>query len=882
VIGRDGIQAVAQRIDADDALAGWNVSGDDSAFWTEYSPEGVAGPDAGTKIHVSSSLGCAAEVLSRCASVLLDRRIAFKHAADLRRLSFLSSGAGGASQVGKFITAYPPDGEVAQRLAGELHRATRGLHGPRIPHEQPYAEDSLVFFRFGAFVQRWLQTCSGRVVPAMWAEGEWQVDERAVGRLPSARHSPGRQHLATGPVSGERLLRGRYLRVRRLFHSPKGSTYLAFTGEDGDEGRLVIVKEAYAHTMEDLRGADARSRLRDEHRCLTDVEAAGIAPKVVDYWETAESAFLVYEPVEGATLTAVLADLAGHGLRPSAEILHRWGASLCDAVQKLHEAGFVSCDIKPANLIVTEDGLSLIDLELAGPPTDKPTGGMGTQGYSSPQQVAHDAGRAVTDDVYAIGATLLAAATLSDTSLLSDPGAVAALESARNPADPLYAVIERCIEPEARRRPASAKAVAAALRGGVAAPVAPAEPAASYLDLASSIGERILAAAVRPGPRHSWWPSNHSTMNGQPVRDVYCGSAGISLYLCALFAETGRSELLEEALRCGAWLWETEPPVPRQAPMPGLYFGECGAALLYLELFRLTADADWLDRARAVGTDVAAAEIRSPDLMTGLAGVGLFQLALWRASGDDEALQHARGCAQELIGRRLPDRPAWRFPEDFDVFGGAQYPGFAHGSAGIGYFLAECFRARPDADLAAQCGDIADWLLELAEPALVDGSGLTWRVGEAAEGPYMCTWCHGAPGMARFLLLAQEVTGDPRHLDAARRAASMVARGAPWIGTTQCHGLAGNLEALLDVFLQTGDVECLAAASELGENLRTYETPTGWQSDELSTGCLDLMVGEAGVGAAFLRLANHRLPHLISCDPAAREAAVAAVDGDRQ
>lgn len=902
----DGVQAVAERMAADGALSGWTVRGDESAFWVEYAPAGVAGRDAGTKIHVSAGVACAPEALSRCASVLLDRRIAFKHAADLRRLSFLSSGAGGASQVGKFITAYPPDDDVARDLARELHEATLGLNGPRIPHEQPFAEGSLVFFRFGAFVGRWLQMCSGRVVPAMEADGEWQVDERAVGLLPSTSHAPGRQHLATGPVSAERLLRGKYLRVRRLFHSPKGSTYLGYVGDAGDDGRLVIVKEAYAHTMEDLRGVDARRRLRDEHRCLVDVEAADVAPKVVDYWETADSAFLVYEPVEGATLTAILADLAGHGLRPSVDLVRSWATSLCDSVQRLHDAGYVSCDIKPANLVMTADRVLLIDLELAGPPTQEPTGGMGTQGYSSPQQVTHRAGRAVTDDVYAVGATLLAAATLSDASLLPDLKAVASLEASRNPGDPLYAVIERCVDPDAGRRPQSAAAIAAALgvdplalatTGEPAESTAPAAPAASaasaepatpiapaapaqptapaerFLDAAARIGDRILAATVRSGARHSCWRSNHSSMNGQPVRDVYCGSAGIALYLCALSAETGRGDLLEEALRCGTWLRETGPPVPRQTAMPGLYFGDCGAALLYLELFGLTGDGDWLDRARAVGAQAGAAEIRSPDIMTGLAGIGLFQLALWRASGDADALERARACARELIDRRLPDRPAWRFPDDFDIFGGAEYPGFAHGSAGIGYFLAECLRAGAgaradadgDADVSALCREIADWLVELAEPALADGSGLTWRVDEAPGSPCMCTWCHGAPGIIRFLLLAHEVTADDAHLDAARRAASMVAQGAPWIGTTQCHGLAGNLEALLDVYLHTGDADSLAAAAELGDSLRAYETPTGWQSDELSTGCLDLMVGEAGVGAAFLRLANPRLPHLIGC-----------------
>jgi serine/threonine protein kinase len=865
----DAVQAVAERLRACAALERWEVTGDEGAFWVEYVPTGAGGREAGTKIHVSSAIGCAAEVLSRCASVLLYRRVAFKHAADLRRLSFLSSGRAGASQVGKFITAYPPDDDAARELACELHELTRGFSGPRVPHEQPYAEDSLVSFRYGAFVQHWLQMCSGRVAPAMLANDRWQLDERVVGQPAAADHTDGRRHLTTGPQAGARVLRDKYVRVRRLFHSPKGSTHLSFVGESGDDGQLVIVKEAYAHTMEDLRGVDARRRLRDEYQCLTDIEAAGVAPTVVDYWETPDSAFLAYKPIEGATLTLILSNLSRHGLRPSAEVLHSWASLLCTAVQRLHRCGYVSCDLKPANLVMTGDRLFILDLELAGPPTDEPTGGMGTQGYASPQQVSHRAGRGVADDVYSIGATLLAMATLCDASLLPDLKTVAALEAGRNPDDRIYDVIGHCVDDEAERRPASAAAILTELASDGPKPrarmPAPSPCKASYLELASRIGDRIMESAVRSAEHHSYWLSNHSTMNGQAVRDLYCGSAGIALYLCALFGETGRSAFLEEALRCGTWLWESDTPVPRHTPMPGLYYGDCGAALLYLKLYQLSSDADWLERARSVSDDIHRMEITSPDIMTGLAGVGLYDLMLWRVGGDWQALTRARACARELIDRRLSDKPLWRFPDDFDLFGGSQYLGFGHGSAGIGYFLAECCLAFPDAYIHALCHEIADWLVTLAEPALVDGSGLTWRASQAPESPYMTAWCHGAPGIARFLLLAHEVTSDSAHLEAALRAGSTVARGAPWSGTTQCHGLAGNVDVLMDVFLYSDDQHYLRAANELGDNLRVYETPAGWPSDELSTGCLDLMVGEAGVGMAFLRLANPRLPHLISC-----------------
>ena len=44
----------------------------------------------------------------------------------------------------------------------------------------------------------------------------------------------------------------------------------------------------------------------------------------------------------------------------------------------------------------------------------------------------------------------------------------------------------------------------------------------------------------------------------------------------------------------------------------------------------------------------------------------------------------------------------------------------------------------------------------------------------------------------------------PRAKEVATRAAQTVARGARWASPTQCHGLAGNIELLLDVFQVTG------------------------------------------------------------------------------
>lgn len=830
---------------------GWGISTDDRQLWTEYSPPGQFEREAGTKLHVTSSVRCAAEVLTACAPILRQHHVGFKHASNLRVLAHLSTGEGGRSQVGKFLTVYPRDETSAMVIAEELDRATMEHYGPRIPNEKLFRDGSLVSSRFGSFGSHWVQLPSGRIVPAVVTADGLDIDDR------SANNEPRKS-------TRSRIVGQKYVRLNTMFESPKGRTCLGVI-DNASGGDFVVIKEAFGHTMEEVDGRSATTRLSNEAACLRALGPARIAPTLIDYWDDPDTSFLIYQPIQGPTLGAIIGSLAAQGLRPPPHLLHEWMTSLCQTVAALHRCGYVSCDIKPANIVMTNDGFKLIDLELAGPQTCKPTGSMGTPGYCSPEQADTRAGRSVLDDVYGIGATLLSAATSSDASNWVNAEAVAQLEYARAPYNPIIAVAARCLRQDPNDRFQSVDGIVEAVEHQP--PVPPTPPAGfSPLTLAIEIADRIVAEATPVDERRLYWTSDHHTLNRQPSRDLYAGSSGIALLLCALAGATGNDEYLKTATRCGTWLWETEPIVPRREAMPGLYFGEAGPALLYLMLHCATKDALWLDRCNEMATRLDTISVRSPDLMTGLAGVGLFHLMRWHIDRCDSTLDAADRCARVLLARREPDRLIWRMPEDFDLLSRQEYLGFAHGSAGIGYFLAEHALASGHEASRAMSHQLADWIIELAHPALGDGSGVYWTATETSERSSGTNWCHGAPGMARFLMKAHATTNDPSHLESAMRAARMTAAGGSWIGTSQCHGLAGNIEVLIDAALQTNQPSFLEQARLLTENLVSYRMDGGWPSDERSKRCPDLMIGEAGIAAAFLRMAKPISGHIISCE----------------
>jgi hypothetical protein len=847
----DSLQALSFSIGVELSDVGWHASFDDTNYWAEYSPPKQIGRDAGTKLHVSSSVRCAADVLAACVPLFRARGVAFKHVANLELLAHLSTGQGGRSQIGKFLTVYPADEAVAMVIAEELDAATVGYSGPRIPNERPFREGSLIYSRFGSFRRHWIQLPSGRIVPAVMTADGLDIDDRT-------------QTYTKAVPNRSRVLREKYVRVSRMFESPKGRTDLGFLDSDAG-GDFVVIKEAFAHTMEDVAGRDAISRLRNEAACLATIACTRISPEFVDYWDDEHSSFLIYRPIQGPTLGSIIAALASEGLRPPPNLLRQWMNSLCDVVAELHKRGYVSCDIKPSNIVVTDDGLKLIDFELSGPPTDEPTGSMGTPGFCSPEQADPAAGRSVLNDVFGIGATLLSAATASDASNLGNAQLVAKLEHKRAQENPIFAVAARCLDNNTNLRFQSVQGI---LEG--AADPYPAEPvdvvSSVPLAMAGEIADRILAAAKVVDDTKLFWTSEHHTVNGQPGRDLYAGASGTALYLCSLARMTRNEEYLAAAAKCGTWLWETEPMVPRRQSMPGLYFGDSGPTLLYLALHIATQDEVWLDRSNEMAARLDKLTVHSPDLMTGLAGIGLLHLMRWHVDGFDSSLDAAHRCASRLLERREHDRLIWRMPDNFDLLSRKEYLGFSHGSAGIGYFLAQYSLFSGDEPSQKICHDIADWLIELAQPALEDRSGLYWKASETSDRSSGTNWCHGAPGMARFLLSAYSATKDDSHLEAAVSAGRMTALGGSWIGTSQCHGLAGNIEVLIDVAQQAGRAEFRSWAAVLTENLVAYREKDGWPSDERSKKCPDLMVGEAGVGAAFLRVSDPTSAHLVSCD----------------
>ncbi|MEU5188905.1 serine/threonine-protein kinase [Streptomyces klenkii] len=173
------------------------------------------------------------------------------------------------------------------------------------------------------------------------------------------------------------------------------------------DGRLVAVKRVHADLAED---PGFRTRFRREVDASRRVSGAYTAP-VVDADPDAPTPWLASLFLPGPSLSEVLG--TGGALPEEAVLL--LAAGLAQALVDIHRAGLVHRDLKPSNVLLTEDGVRVVDFGIAratGPQTKLTRTGalIGSPAYMSPEQVRGEQ-PGPASDVFSLGVTLVTAAT---------------------------------------------------------------------------------------------------------------------------------------------------------------------------------------------------------------------------------------------------------------------------------------------------------------------------------------------------------------------------------------------------------------------------------------------------------------------------------------
>ncbi|MBF0610757.1 MAG: protein kinase [Magnetococcales bacterium] len=175
---------------------------------------------------------------------------------------------------------------------------------------------------------------------------------------------------------------GKY-QIRRVLG--KGAMGVVYEGFDPGIERVVAIKTIHKALLEGEGGAELLARFKRE------AQAAGrlMHPNIVAIYEYGEDQgipFIAMEFIKGKELKDLIKDKARFTTQQVTEVM----TQILDAMQYVHSNGVVHRDMKPANIVILENGqVKVADFGIARVESSTMTqmgAVMGTPSYMSPEQ----------------------------------------------------------------------------------------------------------------------------------------------------------------------------------------------------------------------------------------------------------------------------------------------------------------------------------------------------------------------------------------------------------------------------------------------------------------------------------------------------------------
>jgi len=201
------------------------------------------------------------------------------------------------------------------------------------------------------------------------------------------------------------LQNGRYAVLKKLGEGGKGIVYKA---RDTVLNRVVAIKMLKSA----VSGEEAYSRFIREAQVIAKLNHPNIV-SIHDIGKEDEKHFFVLEFVDGMSLRELMGTYPEN--KCDIQTALRIGMDVCGALQYAHSQGVLHRDVKPENILITEEGTAkLMDFGLAkmlGQPSVTQEGIIvGTVAYVAPE-IALGKGADARSDLYSFGAVLYEAVT---------------------------------------------------------------------------------------------------------------------------------------------------------------------------------------------------------------------------------------------------------------------------------------------------------------------------------------------------------------------------------------------------------------------------------------------------------------------------------------
>lgn len=237
-------------------------------------------------------------------------------------------------------------------------------------------------------------------------EATEQVLLKALAKEPTGRFTNGKTLMdalaaALQAPAGKDTLLGHQLDEFRITdYLGRGGMARVYRGVDISLGRTVAIKviDTPFRTSDDYQ-----ARFKQEARAIAQLEHPNIV-RLYSFREREGLLYMAMQFIEGGTLAALLNP--HHLLRP--ERILELARDICAALDEAHRKGVIHRDVKPANVMVDQNGRAIVmDFGLALL-TDLGSRGeiFGSPDYISPEQAISSAHVVPQSDLYAVGVIL--------------------------------------------------------------------------------------------------------------------------------------------------------------------------------------------------------------------------------------------------------------------------------------------------------------------------------------------------------------------------------------------------------------------------------------------------------------------------------------------
>lgn len=829
-----------------------NITGDKTFKW--YYCEHIKNtlPDQGWKIHISANLSNSAEILKTTIPYLISKNLTFKHPQKQEHLSFINSGKGGITQVGKFITIYFTDENEFKLHINPICKLFKHfLAVPFIITDKRFCINLPVFYRYGAILSKEVQNDYGVFESTiMDSEGNPQTDHRESSFiLPKGIEDPFKSFGSINTDFDNQYLADKYVTIKKLTDSYKTETYLGLNLTEGNHCFIKIAKSDIEIENE-IYSSDLVSNESKMIALLKDDSF----PSLVDVFLENNKKVLVTTLCEGVNLFDFISMNTVQGLTLTKKQVKTLFISLLMNVDKLEKLGIIHNDLKPSNILIDKKFRTyVIDFETSyfNTKNNIQKSSIKTRGFNNNQHPNSN------PDYYSLGMVLyfvLTGYNISDaprennilerpTHYLSGiliPGIDNFIAKLCNDEYKSIASIIQDFEVIFNKNFRTFN-----IKKNTISKIAK-----SYGKISSNITHWLFNNSFKRN-RTTIWNSSHVFNAGFGRMDINIGSAGILMYLSYFHFSNGKNQnqYSKKIKKATDFLIESKKGIT------GLFVGESGKVLsILLSLISIKKFNINLidDRIIFIENNLP----KNDDFFNGKSGVGYLFLSLYVITNNTCYLKKAISVSEKIINNSV-EIDEFIYWKDFHT--DKKYLGFAHGISGIGYFLILLYQFTADKNLLLKCEKIAATLLSNA----FEYSGYRNLINWPNEPNQMITnnhWCNGTSGIANFFLELYKVTGKTIHLDVLKKCTNTIIKSSATMNPTMCHGLAGNINFLINYYQLSNDIKVKLEIFRLSEVLKMAGLVSDnyllFPSESPYVITPDLWVGFSGTAYVFQRLTD--------------------------